>query len=65
LLGAGVMGFDKALITNKDVKVEDWQERGYGVNVWVVNQQELKDQLVSNGRVAVTTDILFNTISTQ
>lgn len=59
LLGAGVMGFDSRLIANKKISVEYWQQKGYAVNIWVVNKGEQKKSLEEIGKVAITTDILF------
>lgn len=59
-LGAGVIGLDNKLIKSGSVDVRKLQQRGYAINVWVVNDEEDKQRLRSMGGIAITTDFLFD-----
>ena len=57
-IGAAVLGFDDSLAHDLDY-LKNLQKRGYVTNVWVVNDIELKKKLLSNVKLALTTDFLF------
>jgi glycerophosphoryl diester phosphodiesterase len=56
-LGVGIIGIHDHLISSEYVKY--WQSRGYGVNVWTVNNKAQRDYFRSLG-ASVTTDFVYD-----
>eukprot|EP01101_Sappina_pedata_P001956 TRINITY_DN1208_c0_g1_i2.p3 TRINITY_DN1208_c0_g1~~TRINITY_DN1208_c0_g1_i2.p3 ORF type:complete len:288 (+),score=148.80 TRINITY_DN1208_c0_g1_i2:1175-2038(+) len=58
-LGAGVVGFDRALVfDSKTFDIKAWQDAGYVLNCWTVNKPE-EFEILRQHKVSVTTDFIF------